>query len=172
MVQFLGDGWTQRSMCYMRAHIGANWRIRLNRTCSAALQKRLTDRDAVCSVDSGGSKEPCIRSWSRSSHAKRQFSWERTCPGMHEDTLPWAVQKWLNGLRFEMPFRLWTRVGPKKLVFCWGADWRHLANTIEPFMWCGNAAFLSNYFDHLFLLEAAEVVITVKAWFRVKMKLF
>jgi len=28
--------------------------------------------------------------------AKEQFLAERTCPGMPEDTLRWAVQKWLN----------------------------------------------------------------------------
>jgi len=31
----------------------------------------------------------------------------------------------------EMPFVLWTRVGPRKRV-TWGAHWRHLANTTEP----------------------------------------
>jgi len=30
-----------------------------------------------------------------------------------------------------------------------GAHWRNLANTIEPFVRGGEAAFLSNYFDHL-----------------------
>jgi len=54
--------------------------------------------------------------------------------------------------RIEMPFALWTRVGPRKHVYRWGADWRNLANTIKPFMCSGDAAFLSNYFDHLLLL--------------------
>jgi len=31
----------------------------------------------------------------------------------------------------------------------WGAHWRHLANTIEAPMCGGDAAFLSDYFDHL-----------------------
>jgi len=35
----------------------------------------------------------------------------------------------------ETPFVLWTRVSP------WGAHGRHLANTTEPSMCCGDAAF-------------------------------
>ena len=31
----------------------------------------------------------------------------------------------------------------------WGAHWRDLANTIAPSMFGGDAAFLSNNFDHL-----------------------
>jgi len=50
----------------------------------------------------------------------------------------------------EIPFVLWTRVGPRKHVIDRGAYWRHLGNTIEPSMCGGNAAFLSSYFDHLF----------------------
>jgi len=43
--------------------------------------------------------------------------------------------------------------GPKEPCFRWGAYWRHLANTIEPSMRGGDAAFLSNYyFDQLFFL--------------------
>jgi len=40
-------------------------------------------------------------------------------------------------------------VGPKKHVLDGCAHWRNLANTIEPSMCGGDAAFLSNYFDHL-----------------------
>jgi len=32
-------------------------------------------------------------------------------------------------------------------------EWRHLANTIEPSACGGDAAFLSNYFDHLFRIS-------------------
>jgi len=52
----------------------------------------------------------------------------------------------------EMPFALWTRVSPSKHVFHGGADWRNLANTFEPSMCSGDAAFLSNCFDHLLIL--------------------
>jgi len=52
----------------------------------------------------------------------------------------------------EMPFEIWTWVGPRKRVLDgdWGAHWHHLANTINrpcaaamPLLW--------NYFDHLLL---------------------
>jgi len=50
----------------------------------------------------------------------------------------------------EMPFGLWTRVGPMNHVLHRGAHWRNLANTTEPSMCGGEADFLSNYYDHLF----------------------
>jgi len=49
---------------------------------------------------------------------------------------------------------MWTRVSPKKRVR-WGAYCRHLANTTEPSICGGDAAFLSNYFDHLLLLRVS-----------------
>jgi len=39
----------------------------------------------------------------------------------------------------EMPFGLWTRVGPREHVLHAGAHWRNLANTIEPCMFGGPA---------------------------------
>ena len=52
----------------------------------------------------------------------------------------------------DTPFRLWTRVGQWKHILYEVAQWRHLANTIEPSICggCDDAAFLSNYCDHLF----------------------
>jgi len=41
------------------------------------------------------------------------------------------------------------RCGFKNHVLHGGTHWHHLANTIEPSMCRGDAAFLSNYFDHL-----------------------
>ena len=52
-----------------------------------------------------------------------------------------------------MPFGMWTRVGPRKHVLDERAHWRHLANTIEPSMCGGDAAFLSNYFNHSLVLS-------------------
>ena len=51
----------------------------------------------------------------------------------------------------KMPFGIWTRVSPAQGSICisWDAHWRNLANTIEPSMCSGDAAFLSIYFDHL-----------------------
>jgi len=53
-----------------------------------------------------------------------------------------------------MPFGLWSveSGGLKEAFSRWGAHWRHLANAIEPSVFGGNVAFLSNYFDHLLLL--------------------
>jgi len=51
----------------------------------------------------------------------------------------------------EMPFVVWTRVVSRKHILDGGAHWRHLTNMIEPFMCGGDAAFLSNYLDHLFV---------------------
>jgi len=46
--------------------------------------------------------------------------------------------------------------GPKEACVRWGsAHWRNLANTTEPSVCCGDAAFLSNYFDHLFVFVCA-----------------
>jgi len=42
----------------------------------------------------------------------------------------------------EMPFGLWTRMGPRNHG---GAYWRHLAYTIEPSVCGADVAFLSNY---------------------------
>jgi len=53
----------------------------------------------------------------------------------------------------EMPFGMWTRLGPRMcaphLGPRWGAHGRHLAKTTEPSMCDGDTAFLSDYLDHL-----------------------
>jgi len=59
-----------------------------------------TNRDAIRVVDLGGSNESCVRWRSRSPHTKGQFLGDRTCRGMSDNTLPWAVQKWLNRARW------------------------------------------------------------------------
>jgi len=48
-----------------------------------------------------------------------------------------------------MPNGMPTQVGPRKHALD-GMHWRHLANTIQPSMCCGDATFSSNYLDHLF----------------------
>jgi len=50
----------------------------------------------------------------------------------------------------EMPFDVWIP------VITWGSHWRNLAHTIEPSMFGGDAAFLSNYFNHLLNLVMAH----------------
>jgi len=42
----------------------------------------------------------------------------------------------------EMPFGMWTRVGPRKHILDVGAHWSYLANTTEPSMRGGDAAFM------------------------------
>ena len=70
----------------------------------------------------------------------------------------------------EMLFGTWTWVGPQKDVLEWGAHWRRLANTTEPSMCGGDAAFLSNYFDHLLVLSGmwlsskTSAVHSVREW--------
>jgi len=51
----------------------------------------------------------------------------------------------------EMPFGIWTRVGPVKHALCGvhSAHWRNLTNTVHVRRQFG---LLSNYFDHLLLL--------------------
>ena len=52
----------------------------------------------------------------------------------------------------EMLFGMWTGVGPRKQALDGGSHWRNLANTTEPSMCGGDAAFTLYYFDHLLLL--------------------
>jgi len=53
----------------------------------------------------------------------------------------------------DLLFGLWTRMGPSKDVLHGDAHWRNLTNTTEASVCGGCAAFLSNYFDQLFILE-------------------
>ena len=52
----------------------------------------------------------------------------------------------------EMPFGVWTQVGPRKHVLDGDAYWRNLANTTGPSTCGSDAACLSNHFDHLLLI--------------------
>jgi len=42
-----------------------------------------------------------------------------------------------------------------------GAQWRHLVNTNEPSMCGDDAAFLSNYFDHLLYFTFHHITLTI-----------
>jgi len=111
-----------------------------------------TDRRVVWVVDSSGNH--VLDGGSRSPNAKGQFWAGKGRPiGKYRDSLPWAVQKRLNRSRCRLGYGLgW--LGPiKEACVRRGAHWRNLANAIEPSMCCGDAVFLSNYFDHLLLLE-------------------
>jgi len=66
-----------------------------------------------------GSRSPC----------KKAIFRERKCLDMPEDTLSWAVQKWLNRSRC----RLGCGLGWTQGSMCYmGVHWRNLANTTEP----------------------------------------
>ena len=58
-----------------------------------------------------------------------------------------ALQKPLNRSRWRLGCGL--AGGYKEALLGGGAHWRNLANTTESSMCGGDAAFLSNYFDHL-----------------------
>ena len=68
-----------------------------------------------------------------------------------------VAQKWLNRSRCHLGCGFgWTQ----ETCVTRDAHWRYLANTIEPFMCGGVAAFLSNYFDHLLMcLLGAHVIL-------------
>jgi len=71
----------------------------------------------------------------------------------------------------EMPFGLWTCVGPRNDVLHGGAYWRHLTNTIEPSM-CGSDAAccqitlitccLCSYFS-LFICYIASIAVHISS---------
>jgi len=97
------------------------------------------------------------RCGSRSPYPKRRgnFLGERPCPGMPDNTLLWAVLKWLNRSKIQdTPFdcELDTCMGRIEALYRplhAGATRRY----IKPSVCGGHAAFLSNYFDHLLLIS-------------------
>jgi len=112
-------------------------------------KNRWTDQDVVWVVDSGGLKEPCIR-WGADPPCKRAIL--RGKEAAHtkvEGPSPVSCAKTAEPI--EMPFGMWTRVGPRKHALEWGctlaqpskSDW-----TVHVRWQC---SLLSNYFDHLLL---------------------
>ena len=81
-------------------------------------------------MDSGhGPKEPRIRSGgSRSIWVGAILRVKGRPIVKHMDS---AISCVKTAEPIEMPFGLWTPVGPRKHVSDGGAHWRHLANTIE-----------------------------------------
>jgi len=76
------------------------------------------------------------------------------------DGVPWSVDRSLclfitaislarTTEPIEMPFGLWSRVGPRKHVVHGGAHCRHLVNMIQPSTFVGNAAFCQISFNTL-----------------------
>jgi len=91
-------------------------------------------------------KEACVR-WGP--YTKVILSGKGRLTVRYTDSLPWAVQKWLN--QSSCHFGMGSGELKEACVRL-GARWRNLVNTIEPAVYGGDAAFLSDYFDHLVLL--------------------
>jgi len=114
-------------------HIGATWWIRLNRPFAATmrpyvklfwpliirLHRSTTYVDAAC--------------------CHRQSSVVCTSVGRSVTFVSPAK----TAEPIEMPFGIWTWVGPRKPVLGEGAHWRDLANTTEPSMCCGDQITLT-----------------------------
>ena len=49
-------------------------------------------------------------------------------------------------------------MSPRKHVLDGDAHWCNRLNTIEPSVFVGSAAFLSDYFDHLLILSTIDAV--------------
>ena len=95
----------------------------------------LTNRDAVWNEDSDGPKEPCIRWMSMSTNWKGQ-SWG----GKGQPAVSFAKNGWTDRDAGRDAVWVVDSGGPMEPHIWWGAHWRHLACTIEPFMCGGNAA--------------------------------
>ena len=65
----------------------------------------------------------------------------------------WTLQTLLNRLTWGLACGLGWAQGS---TIRWGAHWRHLANTSESSMCGGDAASLSNYYDHLFCFSSQQ----------------
>jgi len=94
-----------------------------------------TDRNAVWVEKSGGPKEPCIRWGSRIPHGNGQF-WAAHCKVGIYHTLREPCNKQLK--KWDAVWELDSDKS-KEAYITWGAQWRNLANTIEPSM-CGGDA--------------------------------
>jgi len=103
-------------------------------------------RDAIWDVDSAWQRESCVRWGFRSPHAKGAVFTGKDIPRHAWRYSAVSYAKMAEPI--EMPFALWTRVGPRKHVLRGGAPWRHLLNTIAPSMCGGYAACCQITFDH------------------------
>jgi len=115
-------------------------------------------RDTVWVVDSGECKESCIRWGSRSSHEKGRFWKEEAAQCKVYRYGHSAVSCAKNGWTDQDAVWVVDSDGPKEGCVTWDAYWRNLANTIEPSVCCGDAAFWSKFFDHLLLLLLLESI--------------
>jgi len=73
-----------------------------------------------------------------------QAGWHGLCVGLSVTVVSPAK----TAEPIELPFGLWTRVTQGSVMLHVGAHSHHVLNKMEPSMCGGDAAFLSNYFDH------------------------
>jgi len=64
----------------------------------------------------------------------------------------------------EMPFGMWTLVGPRKHYIRWGAHWRHLANMSESSVYSDDADFFQITLTTLVLNSSFPYILSVLAW--------
>jgi len=105
-------------------------------------------------VGSGWPKEPCVR-WGPDPPCEGAIV--RGKGAAHRDS---AVSCAKSAEPFEIQFMMWTPVGQRKRALNGGARCRYLTNITEPstYGYGGDAAFSSNYFDHLFSFGVKFVV--------------
>ena len=116
-----------------------------------------------------GPNEACMR-WSPDPPCEGAIIRERTCPGIPDDTLPWAVNKWLNrstnfrlfcGLRWvwrKNKFNRIRQIAPMRPPM--RAHWGHLANTIH----CSSAVAMRPYVKLLWPLVVIYVNVVYGSW--------
>jgi len=125
------------------------WEEAILRGKGAAHCKVGTGRDAVWVVGLDWPKKSRIR-WGTDPHGKGTFFWGKGMPRHAQRHSGVNCAKTAEPI--EVPFGFWTRVGRRKHKFSRvrqvvptyphvRARWRHLANTIEPSVYCGDAAF-------------------------------
>jgi len=97
---------------------------------SWAVQNGWIDRDALWVVGSGGLKEHALDGV-QVTYAKEQFLGEDMAGHAWRYS---AVSPAKTAELIEMPFELWTRMGPRMHALHGGAHWCNLVNTIDPSM--------------------------------------
>jgi len=109
-----GLGWAQGSMHYMGCTLAPpdeyNWTVHVRRPC----KNGWSDRDAIWGVDSGEPKEACIR-WVQITSCQGTIFREKDVPGHAWRHSAMSCAKMAEPI--EMPFGLWTLVGPNSIHY-------------------------------------------------------
>jgi len=124
--------------------------VKYRDTLPWAVQEQLNQLRCRLGYWLGWAKEACIR-WGPDPSSEGTIHKGKYMPGMPNDTLPWAVQKWLNrsicrlgyGLRLAWREHKRNRIRQLKPMYPHGRTHLH---TVRLQQRCG---LMSNYFDHL-----------------------